>query len=54
MKNNTSFNFNSPKLGKLETKLAENLSLSTVWDADANGQEAQAKKKNHLTDYFLL
>ena len=47
------YNFNSPKLGQLETKWTENLTLSTVWDADANGQEAQTEK-NHLTNYFLL
>ena len=34
------FNINSPKLGEWETKWTENLTLSTVWDADANGQEA--------------
>ena len=31
MKINTFFKFNSPKLGQLETKWAENLTLSTGW-----------------------
>ena len=36
-------NFNSQKLGESEMKWAENLTLSTVWDADVNRQEAQIK-----------
>ena len=44
MKVNMFFNkFNSPKLGQLETEWPENLTLSTVWDADANAQETQSK-----------
>ena len=38
MKINTFCNFNSPKLGQLETKWAENWTLDTVQDADTTEQ----------------
>ena len=50
--NENVFNFNSPELGLLKLKWVENLTLSTVWDADVNGQKAQTKKK--LLNIFFI